>query len=158
MICNIRTKKGQTSTELLIYVGVALIILGYIFLFLYPQANRDIKQMNSYYADLLTSTLSSNINSVWNLGVGSEYIMHFNVQKGVTDISFSNQGNGGEVEVTFSDNGNVQQIVKPVSAKFCENNIKWDVPSTGMIYIKLSNVESTSSSGGCIKVEKPEEK
>lgn len=154
MMSTMDTKKGQTSMELLIYVGIALVILGYIFVFLYPQSNRSINRMSSYYADLLSSTLASNVNSVWNLGAGSEYIMRLNIQKGVESISFNNSGNGGEVTVVFKNEGKTTDIVKPVGAKFC-SNVNGNpivIGATGTMYLKISNDENSN----CVDIKKME--
>jgi len=151
-----KTIKGQTSMELMIYVGIALVILGYIFIFLYPQSNRSINEMSSYYADLLASTLASNVNSVQNLGAGSEYTMRLSVQKGVEGIFFNNSGIGGEVTVVFNNQGKIVDIVKPVGATFCNggtNGISLSAANmTSTMYVKISN----DAEKNCIHITKLE--
>jgi len=145
------SKKGQTSMELMVYVGVALLILGYVFVFLYPQSNRSINEMNSYYADLLASSLASNINSVYSLGSGSEYTVRLNIQKGVSKVEVTSQGNGGEVTVKFVDNGKTVDVVKPFGAKLCDS-FTFDPKTTGNIRLRISSVDSNGGDS-CVKIE-----
>lgn len=141
--------KAQISTEMLVLIGILLLGFGVVLYYEWTQSAENLNKMNSYYTDLLSSTLASNIDTVENMGVGASNTVKISIPEAVSEMDFINSGKGGEVVLKVKTAEGISEITRPVGARF-KQTYNYTFDGATVLYIKIENT------GEGISIEKVE--
>lgn len=139
---NMKSYKGQVSTELLVIVSAALFIFIPLMVTGYLKANQSNEELVVAQSQLAVSRLSNMVESVGNLGENSSTTLEAYIPNGVRSIKFGKQGTGGEVVITMETSTGVTEIAEISRFQITDktgSSYEIDNPARGIIRFVISS-------------------
>jgi hypothetical protein len=129
--------RGQVSTELLIIVCIVLLIFIPMLVLVYVKSGEANDKISSYQAELSVARLAYLADSVGSLGSNASVQTDIYIPSGVTTITTSTVGRGGEVDFRINTPAGQSEIVEIVEYPI-KNPGTYDV-STGWARFDISS-------------------